>query len=413
MPELSIIVTSYNIEPYIERCLDDISKQSIKDIEIIVVDDGSTDKSPEIIRAFAQTDPRVLPVLLEKNSIGGVAIPANIGIEKATGDYIGFADGDDLYDPQMFEKLVSAAKRHHADLVMCNFDLLDAGTGEQAPPSDKRRWEGYPEGSEKAIDLTPENCREVLAFNSVPWRKIYHSKLLKEQGIRFPEGDYFYEDNPFHWFNVLSANRIVLINETLCSHRMNRVGQTMMTIDHRLLKMFDHHATINTWLNETGKTDQFGEDLLIWVTRQMRWMSAKCPENLRADFFTAFQGAALRHTDAQVASPYVVKALGRKSKSLIQYSRAGETDKFWATIIEAQSRAQSPKPPQKKKLFQEEKPKFTFAAPISSWKARKKFKKMKRSQSARIQDVALMVAILDARMSRIEDHLTRLVQDKE
>ncbi|MCB1330480.1 MAG: glycosyltransferase family 2 protein, partial [Maritimibacter sp.] len=121
MPLLSVIVTAYNIEAYLAECLETVVSQTLADMEIIVVDDGSTDGTPEIIRTFAARDARVKPVLLPENTIGGVASAANAGLERATGTWVGFVDGDDYLDPTMFEELCAAATACGAELAMCRY----------------------------------------------------------------------------------------------------------------------------------------------------------------------------------------------------------------------------------------------------------------------------------------------------
>lgn len=242
MPKLSIIVTAYNIEPYIRESLDCVLAQTLMDIEIIVVDDGSTDGTPGIIRDYAQKDARIRPILFEKNTIGGVATAANAGMDVATGDFIGFADGDDIYDPKMFERLYEAAVKHSADLAMCGYVLLDASNGQIEEPADAKRWRDYPQ--ETAVDLDDTTRRAMLKFISVPWRKIYRRDLVERINLRFPVGDYFFEDNPFHWASIIGGQRIALVPETLCQHRVARVGQTMATVDSRLLRIFQHHDNI-------------------------------------------------------------------------------------------------------------------------------------------------------------------------
>ena len=120
MAEVSIIVTAYNIEGYIEQCLNSVAAQTLSDIEVLVVDDGSTDSTPQKIVEFCDADPRFLPVLLQDNSPGGVATAANTGLDRATGppeviDYYGFKAlttwGDERdfrwFMPRLFELLVS------------------------------------------------------------------------------------------------------------------------------------------------------------------------------------------------------------------------------------------------------------------------------------------------------------------
>lgn len=283
MPKLSIIVTAFNIEPYIRESLDCVLAQTLRDIEVIIVDDGSTDATPAIIREYAEKDVRIRTILFEKNTIGGVATAANAGIDSATGDFIGFADGDDLYDPTMFEKLYTAAVAHAADLAMCDYQLLDARTGETQDPADAERWRDYSE--ETAIQLDDQTRRDMLRFISVPWRKIYRRDLVERVNLRFPVGDYFYEDNPFHWASILGGKRIVLVPEKLCQHRVARVGQTMSTVDSRLLRIFYHHDNIRDWLRLNGLDQDYGPDLLTWTANQISWVSQRTEGPLQRELF--------------------------------------------------------------------------------------------------------------------------------
>ena len=200
-PKVSIIVTCYNIENYISDCLDGIVSQTLEDIEIIIVDDGSTDATPNIVKSYAKKDKRIKTILMEENSIGGVATAANVGIEAASGVYIGFADGDDVYDTSMFEKLYNAASRYDADLTMCRYKLLDDQSGFLSDPAELRLWNEIK--NIRVLNLDEANRAKLLKFISVPWRKLYRRDWILEHGLRFPVGDYFFEDNPFHWFTTL------------------------------------------------------------------------------------------------------------------------------------------------------------------------------------------------------------------
>lgn len=281
MPELSIIVTSYNVAPYLRQCLESVAAQMLADIEVIVVDDGSDDASPEIIREFADADARFVPVLLADNSPGGVATAANAGLDRATAPYVGFMDGDDYCEPTMFAALLGAARAADADLAMCRYAEVDPD-GEHRAPADDRRWAAL-DGTVFTLD-TPTRKR-FLRFIAVPWRKIYRRELLERHGIRFPVGDQFYEDNPFHWFVLLTAGSIAIVPEVLCYHRVGRAGQTMATADERLFKIFEHHATIRAWLIERDLDRDFGASLLGWVISQAEWISARTPPDLERRLF--------------------------------------------------------------------------------------------------------------------------------
>lgn len=287
MPKLSVIVTAYNIEAYLAQCLDSVIGQSLADLEIIVVDDGSTDGTVGIIRDYAERDDRIRPILFGENTIGGVASAANAGLDAATGDYIGFADGDDICDIDMFRRLHDAAVGADADLAMCNYRLLDEQTGAMAEPADHHRWTGI--AASDAWDLEGEgaeaNRKRLLEFIAVPWRKIYRRDMLERHAIRFPVGDHFYEDNPFHWFSVLSANRVALVPDVLCYHRVARIGQTMATVDDRLLKIFDHESTIRAWLKSHDRDRDYAPALLAWVAAQLSWVSLRAEGEMQRKLF--------------------------------------------------------------------------------------------------------------------------------
>ena len=113
MAKISVVVPVYNVEAYLERCLDSLINQTLSDIEIICVNDGSTDSSPEKLEEFAKKDSRI-KIINQEN--GGLSAARNTGIEAATGEYIGFVDSDDYVDLDFYEKLYNAATSHNADI---------------------------------------------------------------------------------------------------------------------------------------------------------------------------------------------------------------------------------------------------------------------------------------------------------
>ncbi|MEL7466001.1 MAG: glycosyltransferase [Pseudomonadota bacterium] len=329
MPALSIIVTSYNVEPYLSECLDGLIAQTLSDVEIIVVDDGSTDASPKIISDYAAKHAHIKPILMEENSPGGVGTAANVGMDAATGDYVGFADGDDVYDPTMFEKLLTAARTHDADLAFCRYDVLDSVTGERADPADEHRWRGL-EGD--LIELDEEGSKTILRFIAVPWRKIYRRTLLEDPKLRFPEGDYFFEDNPFHWFTVLSAKSIAVVPEKLCQHRVNRVGQTMATADEKLFKMFIHHGTIHAWLKQTGRLETYRSSLITWMISQMDWISRRTPPELRAKLFDAVRAQVKLYRMSEINAAIRSQSVGQLGCHLILAIKGDDLKRFNAAL---------------------------------------------------------------------------------
>lgn len=330
MPKLSIIITCYNIAPYLAQCLDSVIQQTITDTEIIIVDDGSSDATPDIIRDYAARDSRIKTVLMTTNTIGGVATAANAGLDIATGDYIGFADGDDYCDLDMFEKLYDAAVAHDSDLSMCQYLLEDERTNERRPPAEEHRWAEITGVTH--VPLTTQAKRDYLLFIAVPWRKIYRRSLLEDNNIRFPVGDFFFEDNPFHWSSIISANAVVLVPEVLCYHRVARVGQTMETADERLFKIFQHHGIIKDWLNASGHADDFKLNLLTWAVSQLEWISTRTPEDLYPALYDAVLPIVQSYTPAEVSKMLETSTKGRRAWAMVHALEAQSRPQFVAAI---------------------------------------------------------------------------------
>jgi hypothetical protein len=182
----------------------------------------------------------------------------------------------------MFERLVDAAAACDADLAMCEYQEVVDGSGERRDPADAHRWAQLPG---PCCQLDVQARKQVLRFIAVPWRKLYRRSLLEDNAIRFPVSDGFYEDNPFHWFAVISARSIAIVPEVLCYHRVGRTGQTMATADERLFQIFRHHDTIHSWLVGKRLLDVYQSTLLGWVISQMEWIARRTPPPLRRRLF--------------------------------------------------------------------------------------------------------------------------------
>lgn len=188
-PKVSIIVPIYNVEVYLSRCLDSLVTQALKEIEIIAVNDGSTDGSLKIIQDYARHDQRIR--VIDKPN-GGVSSARNEGIRSATGDYIGFVDPDDWVDKEMYEEMYRVATEESMDIVMCTyirefgshskekrFDLPDQTyyRNEEVQFNMMRRLVG-------PIDEEIANPEYLDAWGTV-WSKIYRSELIKDHKLEF------------------------------------------------------------------------------------------------------------------------------------------------------------------------------------------------------------------------------------
>lgn len=165
---VSVIIPAYNIEDYIGRCLDSIISQTYKNLEIIVVDDGSRDYTGEILDNYAKKDRRI-KVIHKEN--GGVSSARNKGIEAAEGDYIGFIDGDDLIEPEMYKTLVDLLEEENADIAHCGYQMVFPD-----------RIDYYHNTGKKKIQTTEEGLKDLLSGEMIEpglVNKIYKKELIK------------------------------------------------------------------------------------------------------------------------------------------------------------------------------------------------------------------------------------------
>lgn len=175
-PLISIIVPVYNVEKYVQQCIESILNQTYKQIEVILVDDGSLDRSSVICEEYAFMDPRV-KVIHKEN--GGLSSARNVGLDKAKGKFIGFVDSDDWIDNNMYESMLHLALTYQADVVQCGYKLInEQGKITREINFGNRRFNTKAE-VEKAYYMTNE-------FSSVVWNKLYRADLFEE--LRFKVG---------------------------------------------------------------------------------------------------------------------------------------------------------------------------------------------------------------------------------
>lgn len=221
---VSIIVPTYNVEKYARFCFDSLLGQSLKDIEVILVDDGSTDTSGSICDEYAAKDPRV-KVIHQTNC--GLGLSRNSGLEVATGEYIGFVDSDDCTSKDMFKILYENATRNAADISYCTYkkfasenEIVDG----EIQISDTKQWNGEKEIRQYLLDrigLPPEYKKDHLYGASV-WCGIFSRKLLVELRAQFvSEREFIAEDMIFDIDVIPHCKKIVHCDIPLYYYRYN------------------------------------------------------------------------------------------------------------------------------------------------------------------------------------------------
>ena len=224
-PKISVIVPVYNVEKYIAECLESLINQTLHDIEIVCVDDCSTDGSVDIVRKYAATDPRIRLLTKAKNS--GLSETRNVGIANSSAPYMMFCDSDDFFAPDMCEKMLNAVTVNNADLAICGTRVIY-----EADEHLRQTDEVYFKVSKSGV--IPISDAVVSTYNVSTWNKIYKSDIIKQHNILFPMGLKF-EDEYFWRVYCLWAKNIACIPEHLYNYRrrpgsiMNNVFNSNMT----------------------------------------------------------------------------------------------------------------------------------------------------------------------------------------
>jgi len=216
--KVSIIVPIYKVEDYLKRCVDSITNQTYKNLEIVLVDDGSPDNCPAICDELEKTDERIKVVHKEN---GGLSDARNAGMDVSTGDYIGFVDSDDYIDADMFEILVDAIEEHDADISCCRYTRIwDDGKVEKVGNDDSVNvYEGL------------DGLKEYLYARTVDpfaWNKLFKAEQLgnlkyPDKNVRFIKG-ILGEDNPFNIELLKTTKRLVVVGKSKYNYLQAREG---------------------------------------------------------------------------------------------------------------------------------------------------------------------------------------------
>ncbi len=268
LPVVSVIVPVYNVRELLPETLDCILAQDCGDWECICVNDGSTDGSDEVIRAYAARDARIR---LVSQSNGGLAAARNRGMDEARGEFIAFVDADDWIAPSMFGTCVTRMREDMSDLCAFEVVAFDAVTHESLGQFMKVPLDpGKEHGS-----FTPLE-RQGELFEKIPasaWNKMYRASLLHQHGLRFPESLRRSEDTPFGAWCLALAGRISCVAQPFYQYRQNREGSLMRTLDDESVCYCYIDAAKEIWrgLQQHGKLESFGVDGLLLTLANACW----------------------------------------------------------------------------------------------------------------------------------------------
>ena len=280
VPVVSIIVPIYNVERYLRPCLDSLVGQTLSDIEIVCVDDGSTDSSASIIAEYASRDPRVKTISKDNSGYGD---SMNRGIAQARGRWIGICEPDDFCDVRMYEQLVSTGERLICDMVKSNYrqhaqeNARDDRASEElgwkerlvhvVRPEDEQRdplyevFAGFPYG--RAID--PHETPTLLYTDPTIWTGVYRRDFLEANGISFsPTPGASFQDASFAHQCWMSAHRVAVLKQGFYHYRIDNAASSVKS-GAKVFAVCDEYERSFEFLKQRGEEDfrVFGPRLAI------------------------------------------------------------------------------------------------------------------------------------------------------
>lgn len=242
MKSVSVIVPFYNVENYIEKCLETLVNQNLEDIEIILVNDGSKDRSKIIVDKFLKQYPEKI-VYLEKEN-GGLSDARNYAIPHAKGEYIAFLDSDDYVEKTMYKDMYELAKKENSDMVECDF-----------------YWE-YPDKNKRKEDkgVIYNGKKEMLEkVRVVAWNKLIKKEILEKSGVLFPKG-LRYEDVEFTYKLVPYLDKVSFLKKP-CIHYIQREGSISNNQNERNKEIFQVLDNVIKFYKENNLYDEYKDEL--------------------------------------------------------------------------------------------------------------------------------------------------------
>ena len=298
---VSVIIPAYNIEDYIGRCLDSIISQTYKNLEIIVVDDGSRDHTGEILDNYAKKDRRI-KVIHKEN--GGVSSARNKGIEAAEGDYIGFIDGDDLIESEMYKTLVDLLEEENADIAHCGYQMVFPD-----------RVDYYHNTGKKKIQTTEEGLKDLLSGEMIEpglVNKLYKKELIKN--CRLDETVKINEDLLMNYQLFKLSQKSVYYDITPYSYM---IRSSSATGANSLIKKREDALRV---LNQI-KDDCINNNLLsIIYKRYIYLLMAMCRDDLKDRSYIEYQKKQRKQLKKELKTDIFKSCIPKKLKYMSLFS---------------------------------------------------------------------------------------------
>ncbi|MGN0466565.1 MAG: glycosyltransferase [Lachnospiraceae bacterium] len=335
MAKVSIIVPTYNVEMYLDECMESITRQTLKDIEIICINDGSTDNSLEILKKYAKKDERI--ILVDKKN-GGYGIAMNIGLEKATGEYIGIVEPDDFVPLNMYEDLYEIAKKNDLDFVKADFYRFkrDSKTGNM-----ELKYFHLSQKSENYnIVFNPSERPETLRYVMNTWSGIYKREFLNKNNIRHHEtpGASF-QDNGFYFQTFVYGKRAMIVDKPYYMNRRDNPNSSVNNKDKVYCINIEYDYIREILRQDIDIWNRF--KYMYWVKKYTNYRAAidRIGDQYKREYIIQMSKEFRRARDLKELKKEVFK---EQEWNNIQFILS-DPDGFYYTIIDDKSNVDFPK----------------------------------------------------------------------
>ena len=254
MPKVSVIVPIYNVEKYLEKCINSLLSQTLEDIQIILVNDGSKDNSGNIAKEYEKNN-KDRVIYVEKEN-GGLSDARNYGLKYATGDFIAFLDSDDYIEKNAYEEMYNKAIEENADYVECDFI-----------------WE-FPNKIRVDKQYPYKNKKEMLSFvRVVAWNKLIKRQLITDNNLEFPKG-LRYEDVEFTYKLIPFINKFAYVNKPFI-HYVQREGSIANVQNERTAEIFTVLDNVIEFYKKNNIYEKYRDELEYNYARYLLCSSLK------------------------------------------------------------------------------------------------------------------------------------------
>ena len=288
MPKVSILVPTYNQENYLREALDSLINQTLQDIEILCINDGSTDKTPQILEEYRFRDKRI-KVINKDNS--GYGATMNVGLTNATGEYIGILEPDDFVKNTMYEDLYNLAKKNDLDMVKSDFYYYFSKK-KQARHSGKIKKKYV----EKILNI--KNDPTMIKIQPSIWSAIYKRSFLQENSIKFLETPgASYQDTSFAFKTIISANKLLFTNRAYVYYRQDNENSSVKSKD-KVYCICDEWEEISRYLDKRPAIKEIVNQIKLSTQfNAYKWNAIRIEKHFRDAFIDRYQETFKKYFD--------------------------------------------------------------------------------------------------------------------